>query len=123
MSVCLFKKTFIFVANLKMNLEKLRDYCLKLEGTTEDFPFDGTTLVFRINGKIYALTDIEDFRSVNLKCNPDKAIALRASYPEHILPGYHMNKKHWNTVILDNYLSKSLIEEMIKDSYWLVRKK
>jgi len=105
-----------------MNLDKLRTFCLSLTGTSEDFPFDKTTLAFRVNGKIYALTDIEEFHSINLKCNPERAIELRASYPENILPGYHMNKKHWNTVVFKNFSNDKLLFELIEHSYSLVIK-
>jgi len=105
-----------------MNLERIRHFCLSLKDVTEDFPFDKTTLVFRINRKIFALIDIDDSETVNVKCNPEKALELRASYPDHVLPGYHMNKKHWNTVVLDGYLTDYQIEEMLLDSYRLVLK-
>jgi len=105
-----------------MNLERIRHFCLSLKDVTEDFPFDKTTLVFRINRKIFALIDIDDSETVNVKCNPEKALELRASYPDHVLPGYHMNKKHWNTVVLDGYLADYQIEEMLLDSYRLVLK-
>jgi len=70
-----------------MNLERIRHFCLSLKDVTEDFPFDKTTLVFRINRKIFALIDIDDSETVNVKCNPEKALELRASYPDHVLPG------------------------------------
>ncbi len=91
--------------------------------TTESFPFGGETLVFKSNEKIFLLLalDAEELQ-FNVKCNPDKAIELREFYPENILPGYHMNKKHWNT-ILPKQLKTQLIKEMIDDSYKLVYKK
>lgn len=105
-----------------MNIEDLRNYCLSLPYTTEDTPFGETTLVFRVGQKIFALTSIDSVEtSVNLKCDPERAIDLRESYPENIFPGYHMNKKHWNTV-LTNGLEYTLICQMIDDSYNLVFK-
>lgn len=102
-----------------MNIETYRNFCLKFEGVTEEFPFDTKTLVFKVHGKMFALFDIETFDSVNLKCEPEKAIDLREEF-EAILPGYHMNKKHWNTVKLNTGLDDSLIFDLTKDSYNLV---
>jgi len=103
-----------------MNIESLRTYCLKKKGVTEEFPFGPDTLVFKVKGKVFLLTslDSETFR-FNVKCDPDKAIELRERY-DAIQPGYHMNKKHWNTVIVDGRLSQQLLREMIDDSYELV---
>ncbi len=104
-----------------MHLETLRTYCLKKENATEDFPFGEETLVFRVRGRIFALTSIYDRPlTVNLKCDPERAIDLRERYPE-VQPGYHMNKKHWNTVTLDGALSSRDIFSMIDHSYDLVR--
>ncbi|RMG79737.1 MAG: MmcQ/YjbR family DNA-binding protein [Bacteroidetes bacterium] len=83
-----------------MNLEKIREYCLAKKGVEESFPFDETTLVFKVMGKIFALIDIEERRSINLKCEPELALELRARYPDMVLPGWHMNKKHWNRYTL-----------------------
>lgn len=102
-----------------MNIEEFYQYCHSLPGVTEGFPFGEQTLVFKVMSKMFALTDIEGFESINLKCNPVKALELRASY-EEIQPGYHMNKKHWNTVSVKGSLSNALIREMIKESYDLV---
>lgn len=102
-----------------MNIEELREYCLLKKGVTESFPFDETTLVFKVMNKIFALTDLEDKFGVNLKCNPEKAIDLREKYPE-VIPGYHMNKKHWNTVNIEGSLTDKLIEEWIDHSYNLI---
>ena len=99
-----------------MNIEELRDYCISKKGVTEEFPFDETTLVFKVMGKMFALTDLEGELSINLKCDPEKAIELRDSYP-CVLPGYHMNKKHWNTVKIDGSVSSRLIIEWIDHSY------
>lgn len=106
-----------------MNIEEYREYCLSLPGTTEDLPFDENTLCFKVMGKIFSICDIEDFESINLKCDPVKAIELREIYPDIVIPGYHMNKKHWNTVIMDSPLPNKLIKEWISDSYDLVVQK
>ncbi len=102
-----------------MNIEELRDFCLSFKGTTEDFPFDETTLVFKVAGKIFAITDISSFESVNLKCDPEKAVELREQYP-YVLPGYHMSKKHWNTIMLAGMLTDNQLKNWITDSYNLV---
>ncbi len=102
-----------------MNIESFRDYCLSKKGVTEDFPFDEETLVFKVMGKIFTLTDVSIFKSVNLKCDPEWSIELRERYPE-IVPGYHMNKKHWNTVSMTGSLSDTFIEELILHYYNLV---
>ncbi len=102
-----------------MNIEYYRQYCLAKKGTSEEFPFDNRTLVFKVGGKMFALTDVESFESINLKCDPERAIELREQYSA-IIPGYHMNKKHWNTLVLDGSLRDSLICSLIDDSYLLV---
>ncbi len=102
-----------------MNIEELRDYCLSKKGTSEGFPFDETTLVFKVMDKMFVITDIEDDFGVNLKCDPEKAIELREHYPE-VKPGWHMNKKLWNTVDMNGNLSDSLIKEWIDHSYDLI---
>jgi predicted DNA-binding protein (MmcQ/YjbR family) len=103
-----------------MNLDTFRKYCLSKKGVTEDTPFDETTLVFRVGGKIFALTDIEQVHfSFNLKCDPELAIELREKY-ECVTPGWHMNKKHWNTVEPDSSISEKAIMEMLDHSYELV---
>ena len=104
-----------------MDIEAIRAYCLTKKGVEEDFPFDETTLVIKVGGKIFVLMNLDGDPSMNLKCDPDRAIDLREANPA-ITPGYHMNKKHWNTVILDGSLSKKLILEMIDHSYDLVLK-
>jgi predicted DNA-binding protein (MmcQ/YjbR family) len=90
-----------------------------LPGTTEEFPFDNQTLVFKVKGKMFALTNIDHFESINLKCDPEEAIRLRESY-QGIQPGYHMNKNHWNTVSTDGSVPDSLLVEMLQNSYKLV---
>ena len=102
-----------------MDIEAIRAYCLSKKGTDEGFPFGDTTLVIKVGGKIFILINLDGDPSMNLKCDPDRAIELREENPA-IIPGYHMNKKHWNTVILDGSLSKKLILEMIDHSYDLV---
>ncbi len=102
------------------DLEQLRQYCLNKKCTSEDFPFNETTLVFRIGGKIFCITDIETLPlSFSLKCDPEKAIDLRETYTA-IIPGFHLNKKHWNTIIPGQGLPIKLIKELIDHSYDLV---
>jgi len=102
-----------------MNIEELREYCLSKKGVTESFPFDQATLVFKVMGKMFALTDTEDEFSINLKCDPEKAIELREKYPA-VQPGYHMNKKHWNTIYVDGSLIDEKLKAWIDYSYWLI---
>jgi len=102
-----------------MNIEELRNYCLSKKGANESFPFDKTTLVLKVLDKMFALTDLEDDLFVNLKCNPEKAINLREEY-NSVKPGFHMNKKHWNTVRIDGTVSDKILKEWIDDSYNLV---
>jgi len=102
-----------------MNIESYRDYCLSKPGVTESFPFDEEVLVFKVMNKIFALTGVDSFASINLKCDPDRAIELREEHTA-IQPGYHMSKKHWNTVQMDGSLSDSFIFELIDHSYDLV---
>jgi predicted DNA-binding protein (MmcQ/YjbR family) len=103
-----------------MNIETLREYCLSKPGTEETLPFGPDTLVYKVNGKVFLLTglDSEDLR-FNVKCDPDKAIELRDEYA-CVLPGFHMNKKHWNTIVVDGSVSNALLKEWIDDSYSLV---
>jgi predicted DNA-binding protein (MmcQ/YjbR family) len=103
-----------------MHIEQFRGFCLSFPGTTEEFPFDENTLVFKVMGKMFVLCDVDEFESINLKCDPVKAIELREQYPEIVNPGYHMNKKHWNTVSMQYNLPDDLIKEWITDSYNLV---
>lgn len=103
-----------------MNIEQIREYCLKKKGVAEAFPFDEETLVFKITGKIFLLASLDSIPlQINLKCDPEKAIGLREEY-EAVQPGYHMNKKHWNTIIIDETISEQIIKEWIDDSYKLV---
>jgi len=102
-----------------MNIEFFRDYCLAKKGVTEHFPFDDVTLVFKVMNKMFALTDITLFESINLKCDPEKAVLLRENY-SGITPGYHMSKVHWNTVSTDGSVPDNLLTELIDESYDLV---
>ena len=104
-----------------MNIEDCRNYCLKKQGATEGFPFDNKTLVFKVMNKMFALTGIENFLSINLKCNPELAIELREEFYS-IKPGYHMNKKHWNTIENEGDVSDKKLYELIDLSYALVVK-
>ncbi|PTR00873.1 putative DNA-binding protein (MmcQ/YjbR family) [Mucilaginibacter yixingensis] len=102
-----------------MNVESLRDYCLSLQGTTEDMPFGEETLAFRIGEKIFLLISLDTGNRFNVKCDPELAVQLREQHNE-VQPGYHMNKKHWNTIYMDGNLSDKQLREMIHHSYTLV---
>lgn len=103
-----------------MNIETLREYCLSKKAAEEGFPFGEDTLVFKVKGKIFLLVSLgSNPLQFNAKCEPEKAIELREQY-DAVQPGYHMNKKHWNTVIVDGRLSTGLLKEMIDDSYNLI---
>ena len=103
-----------------MNIEEFRDFCLSLPGVFEDLPFDDNTLCFKVMGKIFAICYIDNFESINLKCEPAKAIKLREEWPEIVVPGYHMNKKHWITVSMQHHIPDEKVKLWIKDSYELV---
>src|ERR1700751_6382934 len=102
-----------------MNIESFREYCISKKGVTEEFPFDNSTLCFKVIGKLFALTNVDEFESINLKGDPEENVQLREKY-DAIQPGYHMNKKHWNTVSTDGSLDDKLIFKMIDKSYELV---
>ncbi len=102
-----------------MNIEDLRDYCLSLKGVTEKMPFGDKVLAFAVKDKLFCLTNIDTFQWVNLKCKPEKAIELRECY-EEVIPAYHMNKKHWNSVNPKGRISDELLQEWIRNSYDLV---
>jgi predicted DNA-binding protein (MmcQ/YjbR family) len=107
-----------------MDIEALREYVLTKENVSEGFPFGETVLVFKVNNKIFLLLPLDEIPlRMNVKCDPDHVIELREEYPDHVLPGYHMNKKHWNTVMIDGHLKDVLIKEMIDESYRLVATK
>jgi predicted DNA-binding protein (MmcQ/YjbR family) len=103
-----------------MDYNHIKDYLLRKKGAKQDFPFDAQTLVIKVMGKMFALIALDqDPLWINLKCDPDKSEALRALYPS-IIPGYHMNKRHWNSVILDGSIPQEVVLEMIDESYDLV---
>lgn len=102
-----------------MHIERFRDHCISKPGVTEEFPFDQNTLVFKVMGKMFALTDVEDFDFINLRCEPELSIELREKY-EGIKPGYHMNKKNWNSVYTNGTVSDIKILELIDLSYKLI---
>jgi predicted DNA-binding protein (MmcQ/YjbR family) len=101
--------------------QELRAFCLSFNASVEDFPFSPEISVFKVLGKLFALTNL-DARplTVNLKCDPDDAVRLRGEYPGLIVPGWHMNKRHWNTVTVDGELPDRLVRELVEDSYDLV---
>jgi predicted DNA-binding protein (MmcQ/YjbR family) len=106
-----------------MDLESFREYCLSKPGATEDMPFGEDVLVFRVGGKMFALASLDEIpATANLKCDPDLALELRDRY-EQVRPGYHMNKKHWNTVEIDNGIPDAEVRKMIDHSYELVVKR
>ena len=106
-----------------MNIQQLYEFCLSKKGVTEHFPFDEDTLVFKVGGKMFCLTSLKQWESnepsLNLKCDPDTAELLRAEY-DAIHPGYHMSKKHWNTISINKDVSDALVKELIDHSYELV---
>ena len=103
-----------------MDLEQFREYCLGKPHVTEGTPFGETVLVFKVGGKMFALASLDDLPAkVNLKCDPDRALELRDRY-EEVQPGYHMSKKHWNTVQLEGTIPNAEIRQMIDHSYDLV---
>jgi len=105
-----------------MNIEEFRDYCLSKKYVTECFPFDTTTLVFKVANKMFALSGLENIpASVNLKCDPERAIELREEY-SGIVAGFHMSKKHWNTITIEGNIPIDFIEELVDHSYNLVVK-
>jgi predicted DNA-binding protein (MmcQ/YjbR family) len=103
-----------------MNIEELREYCIAKPYVVETFPFDEETLVFKVMGKAFILTGIsaQPLR-FNVKCNPEHAIELREKY-NYVLPGYHMNKQHWNTIVCESAANKKLLKQWIDDSYQLI---
>ncbi len=110
---------FINQTIYKMNIEELREYCIAKKFVTESFPFDEEVLVFKVMNKMFLLTNINKDLSMNVKCDPEKAIELREQYSS-VLPGWHMNKKHWNTVDIDGSISDDLLKKWIDDSYDLI---
>lgn len=114
------KTLFTQLYSNPMDIVELREYCISLPDVTEGFPFGEDTLVFKAFGKMFALANLNGELSVNLKCDPEKAIELREIYPA-VEPGYHMNKRHWNTVRIDGSIPQGLIKEWINHSYNLVK--
>jgi predicted DNA-binding protein (MmcQ/YjbR family) len=107
-----------------MNIEELREYVLQKPSVTEGFPFGDSVIVFKTNNKVFLLVPLDTGQlQFNVKCNPEYAIELREEYPESVLPGYHMNKKHWNTIIADRRLTKKQLLQFIDDSYNLIKGK
>lgn len=106
-----------------MNIQQLYEFCLNKKGVTEHFPFDEDTLVFKVGGKMFCLTSLSEWEkgtpSLNLKCDPEKAILLREEF-EAVKPGYHMSKVHWNTVSIGNDVTNTLLLDLINHSYELV---
>lgn len=106
-----------------IDIEEIREYALGKPSTTEGFPFDETTLVFKVNNRMFLLLALDASpHQFNVKCDPDRAIQLREAYPDSVLPGYHMSKIHWNTIVLNGKISKKLIFDWIDHSYELVAK-
>lgn len=106
-----------------MHIEQLRDYCVTKNGVSEELPFGPDTLVFKVGGKVFLLVgldeDAENLR-FNVKCDPEYAVSLREEFEQTVVPGYHMNKKHWNTVYCNRELSDNKLKELIDHSYLLV---
>lgn len=103
-----------------MNIELLREYCLSKKGVEETLPFGPDTLVYKVGGKVFLLTGLDEAElRFNVKCDPDKAVELRENFA-CVLPGYHMNKKHWNTIVVDGSVSIGQLKEWIDHSYQLV---
>jgi predicted DNA-binding protein (MmcQ/YjbR family) len=103
-----------------VHTESLREYCLSKKHATEEFPFGDSTLVYKVKGKIFLITSLNSTPlQFNVKCDPDKAIDLREEY-DCVKPGYHMNKKHWNTIVADGCMTDKLMKEQIDHSYELI---
>ena len=105
-----------------MDIEQLREYCIGKPDVEEGFPFGPEVLVFKVSGKMFLLLPLDTLPlQFNVKCDPEKAIELREQYSS-VIPGYHMNKNHWNTVIADGSLSNTLLQQFVDDSYELIKK-
>lgn len=114
-----FKSSQTLCSFVTMNVEEFREYCLGLKFTTEDMPFDDETLVFKVAGRIFAFVGLEGVFRINLKCDPEEAIEIREAFPA-VTPGFHMNKRHWNTVLVDGTISDNMLKIWIEKSYKLV---
>jgi predicted DNA-binding protein (MmcQ/YjbR family) len=101
-------------------LDDLRSYCLALPATTESLPFDENTLVFKVANKIFVITNIDNYTSISLKCDPDTAQSLRQQHPDTVTAGYHLNKRHWNTISIDGTLTPPELLRWVRHSYDLV---
>lgn len=107
-----------------MDVETIRSFALSLPNVEETLPFGPNNLVFKVGSKMFLLLPLDASPlTFNVKCNPDAAVELREQYPNSILPGYHMNKKHWNTIVVDGILSAKQLQQFISDSYQLVKGK
>ncbi len=105
-----------------MNIEEIREYIIDKKGVSEGFPFNETTLVFKVAGKMFGLMNLDGSLRINLKCDPEEAIELRETY-SYVKPGYHMSKVHWNTITINDTISPKLLKQWIDDSYDLVYNK
>jgi predicted DNA-binding protein (MmcQ/YjbR family) len=106
-----------------MHVEWVREICLSFDQVEECQPFGPEHLVYKVKGKMFLLLSLEEQPArINVKTDPDRSVELREAYPDNILPGYHMNKKHWNTLVLNTRLKPSLVQALILDSYHLVKK-
>lgn len=107
-----------------MNIEELREYCITQKSVSEELPFGPDTLVFKVAGKVFLLVGLDqvDQLSFNVKCDPEYAVELREKYEQTVLPGYHMNKKHWNTVFANRELADDILFKLIDHSYDLIVK-
>lgn len=105
-----------------MNIEDIREYCLTKPGATEELPFGPDTLVFKVGGKVFLLVGLDQIDALcfNVKCDPHVAVDLRHDYPQTVIPGYHMNKRHWNTVYCNRELPDGRLKSFIDESYLLV---
>jgi predicted DNA-binding protein (MmcQ/YjbR family) len=104
-----------------MNVEEIRDYVLAMPLVTEGFPFGEEVLVFKVKNKVFLLLQLQSSPvQFNVKCKPEEALLLRENFPEAVLPGYHMNKKHWNTIVVNGQLKTRQLKDMIAESYRLV---
>ena len=104
-----------------MELDEMHELLLAQRGATDDMPFGPDTAVYRVGGKMFALIGLERMpRQVNLKCDPERTVELRERYPDGVLPGYHMSKKHWNSVLLDGTVPRAVVIELVEHSWQLV---
>ncbi len=103
-----------------MDIIEFREYCLSLPLVEESTPFDETTLVFKVGGKMFCYTDMVDFKWIAVKCDPDRAVVLREEYPGMVEPAFHGNKRHWNGIRVDGDLTADFVREQLLNSYFLV---